>query len=111
MATPCTAATTGFGNCTMACIIALQAFMICGEIAAAAIGIAAARGQFLHVVAGGEGRTVGRDHHRAHAGVVVNLLQRRVQFGDQAFRQAVAGLGPVEREHGDAAQRLAQENR
>ena len=28
VATPWTAATTGFGNCTIACIIALQAFMI-----------------------------------------------------------------------------------
>ena len=90
VAMPWTAATTGFGRCTIACIIALQAFMILREIGAAAIGIAAARGQFLHVVAGGEGRTVGRDHHRAHALVVVDLLQRRVQFGDQAFRQAVA---------------------
>jgi len=28
VAIPCTAATTGFGKCTTACIIALQAFMI-----------------------------------------------------------------------------------
>ena len=111
VATPWTAATTGFGRCTMACIIALQAFMICGEIGAAAIGIAAARGQFLHVVAGGKGRAVGGDHHRAHALVVVDFLQRRVQFADQAFRQAVARRGPVEREHRDAAERLAQQDR
>ena len=76
----------------MACIMALQAFMISREIGAAAIGIGAAGGQFLHVVAGGKGRAIGRDHHRAHLGVVVNVVQRRVQFGDQAFRQAVAGL-------------------
>ena len=81
------------------------------EIGAAAIGIGAARGQFLHVVAGGKSRAVGRDHDRADAVVVVNVLQRRVQFGDQAFRQAVAGRRPVEREHGDAAERLAQQDR
>ena len=31
VATPCTAATTGFGNCTMACIMALQEFIICAK--------------------------------------------------------------------------------
>ena len=31
VAMPWTAATTGFGRCTMACIIALQAFMICAK--------------------------------------------------------------------------------
>ena len=31
VATPWTAATTGFGNCTIACIMALQAFMICAK--------------------------------------------------------------------------------
>ena len=31
VAMPCTAATTGFGRCTIACIIALQAFMICAK--------------------------------------------------------------------------------
>jgi hypothetical protein len=67
----------------MACIIALQAFMIC----------------------------VGSNHHRAHACVVVNFQQRRVQFGDQSLRQAVAGFGPVQREHGDAAERFAQQIR
>jgi hypothetical protein len=81
-----------------------------GEIGAPAIGISAAGGQFLHVVARGEGWTAGRDHHRAHPGIVVNFPERRMQLGDQAFREAVAGFGPIEREHADAAQRLAQEN-
>src|ERR1700710_1355456 len=31
VATPCTAAITGFGDCTMACIIALQALLICAK--------------------------------------------------------------------------------
>ena len=61
-------------------------------------------------MARGEGRAVGRDHHRAHLAIVVNFPERRVQFGDQAFRQAVAGVGTVERKHADAAQRLAQED-
>jgi hypothetical protein len=81
-----------------------------GEIGAPAIGISATGRQFLHVVARGEGRTVGRDHHRAHLAIVVNFPERRMQLGDQAFREAVAGFGPIEREHADAAQRLAQKN-
>ena len=55
-------------------------------VAAAAIGIGATRGQFFHVMAGREGRTVGPDHHRAHLGIVMNFPERRVQFGNQAFR-------------------------
>ena len=31
VAMPCTEATTGFGKCTIACIMALQAFMICAK--------------------------------------------------------------------------------
>ncbi len=80
------------------------------KIGAPVIGIGAAGGEFLHVVARGKGRAVGREHHRAHAGIVVNIPERRMQFADQAFRQAVAGLRPVEGQHGDAAHRLAQEN-
>ena len=81
------------------------------EIGAAAIGVAAPRGQFLHVVAGGEGRAVGGDHHRTHALVVVDLLQRPLQFRDQAFGEAVARGRAVERQHGDAADRLAEQDR
>jgi len=36
--------------------------------------------------------------------------ERRMQCGDQALRQAVAARRAIEGEHGDAAQRLAQEN-
>jgi len=111
VAMPCTAATTGFGRSTTACIIALQAFMILPEIGTAAIGIAAARGQFLHVVARGEGRTVGRDDDGADAVVVVDLLQRAVQLSDQALRQAVARRRPVEGEDADAADIFLQQDR
>ena len=72
-----------------------------GKIGAPAIGIGAARGQFLHVVAGGKRRAVGCDHHRAHAGIVVNVFQRRMQFGDHGFGQAVARRGAIERQHGN----------
>jgi hypothetical protein len=80
------------------------------KIGAPVIGVAAAGGEFLHVVAGGKGRAVGCEHHRAHACIVVNIPERGMQFGDQAFRQAVARLRPVEGQHRDAAHRLAQEN-
>ena len=36
------------------------------EIGAAAVGVAAPRGEFLQIVAGAEGRPVRRQHHRAH---------------------------------------------
>ena len=43
--------------------------------------------------------------------VIVDLLQRAMQFGDQAFRQAVARRRPVEREQGDGACVFAQQDR
>jgi len=95
----------------MACIIALQAGHHLGEIAAAAVGVGAARRQFLHVVAGGIRRAGGRDHYRAHFWLVVNLFQRRVQLRDHRFRQTVARRGAIERQHGNAADALAQQNR
>jgi hypothetical protein len=82
-----------------------------GKVGAATVGIAAARGQFLHVVAGGKCRAVGRDHDCADRLVVVNFLQRIVECRDQAFRQAVARRRPIEREHGDAADFFTQEDR
>jgi hypothetical protein len=81
------------------------------KISAPPIGVAAPRGQFLHVVAGGEGRAVGGDHHRTHARVVVDLLQRPMQFRDQPFGEAVARGRAIERQHGDAANPLAEQNR
>jgi hypothetical protein len=59
---------------------------------------------------GGKGRTIGRDHHPAHALVVADLVQRSMQFGDQAFGQAVASIRPVEREHGDTADLFAEQD-
>jgi len=71
------------------------------EIGAAAIGIGAAGGELLHVMARGKRGAAGRDHHRAHAGIVAKLVHRAVQFGDQGLRQAVARRGPVQRQHRD----------
>jgi hypothetical protein len=82
-----------------------------GEIAAPAIGVGAAGGQFLHVVTGGKRRTAGGDHHRAHAFIVVNVRERRMQLRNQSLRQAVAGFRPIEREHGNASKRLAKQVR
>jgi len=81
------------------------------EIGTATISIGAACGEFFHVMAGGKGRAIGRDYDRAHVSVVMNVVQRRVQLGDQTFRQAVARRRPVEREHGDVACALAQQDR
>jgi hypothetical protein len=81
------------------------------KIGAAAIGIAAARGQFLHVVARGEGRTIGRDDDGADAVVVMDFFQRAVQLGNQALRQAVARRRPVEGEQADAADVFLQQDR
>jgi hypothetical protein len=72
------------------------------KVGAAAVGIAAPRRQFLHVMARGEGRAIGRDHRRARC-CRRGSRSARVQLGDQAFGEAVARAGPVEREHGDAA--------
>jgi hypothetical protein len=47
------------------------------------------------------------DGHR----VVVDLHERRVQLCYQALRKTIAAFGPIEREHGDTAERLAQEYR
>ncbi len=81
-----------------------------GEVGTAAIGIAAARGHFLHVMAGGEGGTIGRDDEATHALVGADLVQRRMKLRDQSFRQAVARRGTVEGEHGNAADIFAQQN-
>jgi len=82
-----------------------------GKIGATAIGVGAPGRQLLHVVPGGKGRTVGRDDHRPHPCIVMNFPERGIELGDQALRQAVAGLRPIEREYGDAANHLAQEDR
>jgi len=44
-----------------------------------------------------------RHRHRAHARIIVNIPERRMQFGDQAFRQAIARFGPIEGEQGERA--------
>ena len=49
---PCTAAITGCGSATICCIMALQRLHDVLEIGAAAVGVGAARGQLLEVVAG-----------------------------------------------------------
>jgi hypothetical protein len=81
------------------------------KIGPAAIRVAAARGQFLHVVARRERRTIGRDDDGADAVVVMDFSQRAVQLGDQALRQAVARRRPVEGEQADAADILLQQDR
>ena len=80
------------------------------EVGAAAIRIAAPRGHLLHVVAGGEGRAVRREHDGAHALVGGDLGEARGQRGDQRFRQAVARLRAVEDENRDVVGVLAQQH-
>ena len=75
------------------------------EVGAPAIGIAAPRGHLLHVVAGGEGRAVRREHDDAHALVGRDRGEAFGQRGDQRLGQAVARLRPVEREHRDVVER------
>ena len=98
------------GNRTIAASSRCRRHDLC-EIGAAAIGVGAARGQFLEVVAGGKGRAVGGDHDGAHACVVRDRGERVAERREQRLRQAVAGLRPVEREDGDAAADLAQQDR
>ena len=69
------------GQGAICCIMALQVSMI-GEIGAAAVGIAAARGQLLEVVAGAEGRAVGRRitaRTLSSLAIAVSVVQRREQ--------------------------------
>ena len=77
----------------------------------AIFGVAASSGEFLHVVACGEGRTIGRENDGADAVVVMDLLQRGVQLRDQAFRKAVARRRPVEDQQADAADVFLQQDR
>ena len=80
------------------------------EIGAPAVAIAAARGQLLHVMAGAEGRPVGRQHDGADRLVRGNIAPRLGQRGQQRFRQAVARRRAVEDQDGDLAVALAQQH-
>ncbi|MGY3589066.1 hypothetical protein ACVIF9_007743 [Bradyrhizobium sp. USDA 4350] len=68
------------------------------EIGAAAVGVGAPRGELLEVMAGAEGRAVGREHDGTDALVSADIVQRSVQLADQALGEAVAGRGAIERQ-------------
>ncbi len=108
---PWTDATTGFGRCTIACIIALQAFMISAKQARPrSASLRRAVSSFMSWPAE-KAEAVGGEHDGADALVVADLVQRAVQLGDHAFRQAVARRRAVEREYRDTADGLAQQDR
>ncbi|GCC48016.1 hypothetical protein chiPu_0032518, partial [Chiloscyllium punctatum] len=68
------------------------------KIGAATIGIAAPRGELLHVVPGGISRTIRGDHDGADVPVVADVVQRSMEAGDHALRKAVARRGAIERQ-------------
>ena len=68
------------------------------EIGAAAIGVAAARGHFLQIVAGAEGRTVGRQDDGADLARRRRSRRMRQTAPPASLPTAVARLRPVERE-------------
>ena len=80
------------------------------EIAAAAVGIGAVRGHFLHVVAGGKGRAIVRNDHGADSVVFTDRGELVMQRREHRLRQRIARLRPVEREQGNAADVAAQQN-
>ncbi|MGY4488517.1 hypothetical protein ACVWWR_007708 [Bradyrhizobium sp. LM3.2] len=82
-----------------------------GEEGTAAIGVVAARGQLFHVVAGGEGGTIGRDHDAADSLVVADLIELGMQACDHRLREAVAGGPAVEGQDRDGTYGLAQQDR
>ena len=68
VAVPCTAAITGFGQATIACI----RWRRCAwprEERAPGVGVGAVRGELLQIVAGAEGRPVGGEHDGRDGGV------------------------------------------
>ena len=69
------------------------------ERRAAAIGAARAAVSLLEIVSGAECRPVGGDHDGAHAAVRGDRGEFVGKRGDQGFRQAVALLRPVQRQH------------
>ena len=61
-------------------------------------------------MAGGEGRAVGGKHDDAHRAVVRDRGERVAERLEQRLGQTIARLRPVQRQNGDAALVLAQEN-
>lgn len=78
------------------------------EVGAASVRVGTARGQFLEVVPGRIGRTVRSDNNRADAFVVANGIECLVECRNHRFRKRVAGRRRIERQHGNAADGLAQ---
>ena len=81
------------------------------EIAAAAIRVLAVRVELLEIVAGGERWSVGGEHDDTHGAIMRNRGERIAERFKQCLGQAVARLRPVERQDGDAAVILAQQDR
>ena len=82
-----------------------------GEIGPAPVGIATPCRQFFHVVAGREHFAGRGNYHGAHFRVIVDIPQRGIKRRDQAFRQTVTSVRPVECENGDVAGLFAQQDR
>ena len=80
------------------------------EIGAAAIRVLAVRIELFEIVAGGECRAVGGEHHDAHGAIMRDGGERIAERFQHRFGQAVARLRPVERQDGDAAFILAQQD-
>ena len=80
------------------------------EITSAAIGIAAAAGEFLEVVTGAKSRTIGGKHHCAHGLVGRDFGEAVGQRDQQRLGQAVAGLRAIEHEDGDVLIAFAQQH-
>ena len=80
------------------------------EIGAAAVGVAAPRGQFLQIVAGAKRRTVGRQHHRADRLVGGDLGQAADSAPSNASDRLLRACRTIEHENGDVAIALAQQH-
>jgi len=68
------------------------------------------RRQFLEVVTGAKRRAVRGQDYRPHRALVRDRGERIAERFQRRFGQAVAGLGPVQREDGNAGMILAQQD-
>ena len=109
VAVPCTAAITGFGQATIACIMARAARHRLGVEGETLVGIGAVSGQLLQVVAGAEHGAVGRQHDGRDGAVGGEAREARVQPVDHVERQGVARIGPIHSDERDARLRPIDE--